>query len=221
LYERGLQNLRTSLNQLRLKDWPVLIKEHEFVLIKDQAAYDLPDDFDRLIANTAWDRVEARPMTALSPAQWQEWKSGPVQAEVWKQFRFKHDEGQRKFFVNPTPSTTQCSYECRDGTKVRVGLVFEYVSKYPARKTASAGGTYLERPTSVTDEILLPETAVEADLKWRWLRSLNRPYADEKYEAEQVIETILAQSGTPGVLTAHGARDLPYPNIPETNVGLS
>lgn len=199
-------------------DWPVLVREHEFILTKNQAEYDLPSDFDRIIANTSWDRVDSRPVTALSPSQWQEWKSGLVQAEVWKQWRIKRHENTRKIVVNPTPSTTQCEYECRDGTKTRVGLAYEYISNAWATTTT---GDPISTLATQTDIILLPDDVVEADFKWRWLRSLGRSYADEKFEAEQLTAATFAQDGTPSTITAHGSRHLDMPNIPETNVGLT
>lgn len=120
--------------------------------------------------------------------------------------------------VNPTPSSTQCSYESRDGVQVRIGLVFEYISN---QWVEDASGNGLSTIAAETDVIRLPGDIVEAEFKWRWLRSLSRSYADERIEAEQLIDTTFAQDGTPSKLTAHGSRDLGMANIPETGVGLS
>jgi len=163
--------------------------------------------------------VESRPLTPLNAQQWQEWKSGLVQAEVWKQYRVKAVDGARKIFVNPTPSTTSCTFETKDGRIVQVGLVVEYYSNNWCENSAGKG---LAAPTAGTDVIRLPADLMEAELKWRWLRSLPRPYADEKFEAEQLCEQLLAQSGLPETLDAGlTTRGLSHPNIPETNVGLS
>lgn len=199
-------------------DWPVLVKEYEFNLVKNQSTYELPSDFSRIIPNTSWDRVESRPLTALNPQQWQEWKSGLVQAEVWKQWRIKHNDGERQIHINPTPSTTNCTYETRDGVQVRIGLVFEYISNQWAEDTS---GNPITTFSAETDVIRLPDDIVEAELKWRWLRSLSRAYADERLEAEALIAQTFAQDGTPSKLTAHGSQDLGMANIPETGVGLS
>lgn len=218
LHGRAAQILETSCKRLAKKDWPVLVKEFEFNLVKNQSTYELPDDFDRVIPNTSWDRVEARPVTALNASQWQEWKSGLVQAEVWKQWRIKHNDGERQIHINPTPSTTQCAYESRDGVQVRMGLVFEYISNNWVEDT---NGVALTTIAAETDVIRLPSDCVEAEFKWRWLRSLSRSYADERIEAEQLIEQTFGQDGTPSKLQAHGSRDLGFANIPETGVGLS
>lgn len=187
-------------------------------MVKNQPDYDLPEDYGRLVMDTGWDRVESRPLSVMTPQQWQEWKSGLVKAEVWKQYRIKSVEGERKIFINPTPKATSCTWECRDGAQVKLGLVVEYYSDYWAK---DAGGELIAEPDSGDDEIILPADVIEAELKWRWLRSLNRPYADEKVEAEQLIDTTLAQSAIPSTIAAHGRKRLPFPNIPETNVGIS
>ena len=216
---RALQLLKTAGRRLAKKPWPELIYEHEFFLKKNQPYYDLPDDYGYLIQGTGWDRVESRPLTPLNPQQWQEWKSGLVQAEVWKQYRVKAVDGQRKLYINPTPSTSSCTFECVDGKKVKVGLVVEYVSKYWCESSAGAGKAV---PTLGTDVIRLPDDLIEAELKWRWLRSLSRPYADEKIEAESLASQLIAQAGIPETLDAGlTTRGLSHPNIPETNVGLS
>jgi hypothetical protein len=98
-----------------------------------------------------------------------------------------------------------------------VGLAYEYYTKYAVMDT---NGDPKERITATTDTFLIPDAVLEADLKWRWLRTLGRQYLDEKMEAEEICETMLAQKGTPSKLVAHGNPTHDYPNIPETGVGL-
>jgi hypothetical protein len=216
---RGFQLLKTAGRRLAKKDWPELVYEYEFTLIKDQPYYDMPDDYGRLVQGTGWDRVESRPLTTLNAQQWQEWKSGLVQAEVWKQYRVKGVEGARKIFINPTPSTTGNTFELVDGVEVPVGMVVEYYSTHWCESSTGVGKA---TPTAGTDVIRIPSEQLEAELKWRWLRSLSRPFADEKIEAEALCEQLLAQSGIPETLDAGlTTRGLSHPNIPETNVGLS
>ena len=76
------------------------------------------------------------------------------------------------------------------------------------------------RLNTLTEEELW--NLIEAELKWRWLRSLSRPYADEKIEAESLANMLVAQSGIPETLDAGlTTSGLSHPNIPETNVGIS
>ena len=212
-----LQILNTAGKRLAKKPWPELLYEHEFQLKKNEPFYDLPDDFHRMVNDTLWDRVESRPVQHINAQQWQEWKSGLVTQQIIKQFRIKADEGDKKLYINPTPSATQCTFECRDGSKVKVGIAFEYYSTYWLENAAGNG---IADIAASTDVIRLPSDIVEAELKWRVLRSLSRPYTDEKVEAEMVINEALAQAGAAATLNASGRNSTRFPNIPETGVGL-
>jgi hypothetical protein len=154
----------------------------------------------------------------MNASEWQEWKSGLVKVAVWDQYRIKGVDGQRKIFINPTPTETACTFEVRDGKKVKIGFVVEYISKWWAETSTGQGIATL---SAGSDVIRLPEDIVEAEFKWRWLRSLSRPYADEKFEAEQLINMRLAQSDVLPRIKADGGGELPYPNIPETGVGFA
>ena len=203
--------------RLAKRDWPELLKEYEFFLAKNQPSYALPDDYGRLISKTGWDKAQSRPLTPISAQDWQEWKSGAVSPAIWKQYRIKAEDGDRRIFIHPTPTTTSCTFETRDGRKVKVGLVVEYYTKNWAETTSGSGISTLSAGTDVPK---IPSDVIEAELKWRWLRSLSRAYADEKFEAEQLISTSLAQSGVPTSLRADQGRHSRYPNIPETGIGL-
>ena len=197
--------------------WAVLTKEHEFVLVKDKPSYELPDDFSRFINGTMWDRVESRPMDYVGPQIWQEYKSGLVKTAIYKRWRIKGVEGAKELFVDPTPSATQCSYECRDGTKVRIGVAFEYLSSHFA---AAANGDTKADFTVDTDTFLLPDDLLELDLKWRWLNSLGQTYFEEKNEFDRALSIYKAQDGGTHRIQMDGGRTMRYPNIPETGVGL-
>ena len=71
---------RTAAELLSRNDWSVLQKEHTFTLVDGQEAYDLPDDFERVIPYTQWDRNnEWRVLGPFSPQDWQLIKSGLVE----------------------------------------------------------------------------------------------------------------------------------------------
>jgi hypothetical protein len=215
---RAFQLLKTAGKRLATKNWPELVYEHEFIPKKNQPYYDLPDDYDRLIPDTGWDRIDARPITPMNASEWQEWKSGLVKVAVWDQYRIKAVDGARKIFINPTPTETACTFQTVDGKQVKIGFVVEYISKHWCETSAGAG---LAAPTAGTDVIRLPEDIIEAELKWRWLRSLSRSYADEKLEAEQLISLRFAHADVLPRIKADGGGELPYPNIPETGIGIA
>lgn len=197
--------------------WTVLTKEYEFILVKDQPNYDLPADFSRFINGTMWDRIESRPMDNVGPQIWQEFKSGLIKTAIYKRWRVKANEGTKEIYIDPTPSSTQCEYECRDGTKVRLGCVFEYISNQYAQ---SAAGNPQSTFSADTDTFLLPDSLLELSVKWRWLNALNQTYIEEKAEFDRALGILKAQDGGAHKIQLDGGRTMRYPNIPETGVGL-
>jgi hypothetical protein len=196
----------------------VLQQEHEFYLIKNQSSYELPSDFGFFLNKTMWDRVESRPMGLVSPQVWQEFKSGLIQSSVYKRWRVKANDGTKEIFIDPTPTATQCVYECRDGSKVKVGAAFEYISKYTVNDTS---GVPKELFTVDTDTFRIDDNLLELEFKWRWLNALGQTYHEEKAEAERYHGILKAQDGGAPTVTADNGSSYRYPNIPETGIGLS
>lgn len=195
----------------------MLTKEHEFTLVKNQPSYELPSDFSRFINGTLWDRVDSRPVTPVSPQVWQEFKSGLISAEIYKRWRVKANDQSKEIFIDPTPSQTQCTFECVDGNKVKVGLAFEYISNAWAR---GADGTKKETFSLDTDLFILPDSLLELSLKWRWLNSLSQTYTEEKAEFVRALSIAKAQDGGASKIIMDGGDNFRYPNIPETGIGL-
>lgn len=195
----------------------MLTKEHEFILVKDTPSYDLPDDFSRFVNGTMWDRVESRPMDNVGPQVWQEFKSGLVKTAIYKRWRIKGVEGAKELFVDPTPTATQCEYECRDGTKVRIGVAYEYISNEWA---LDANGDGQSTFTADTNTFVLPDDLLELSTKWRWLNALGQSYLEEKAEFDRALGIAKAQDGGAHKIQLDGGRNMRYPNIPETGVGL-
>jgi len=177
----------------------------------------LPSDFSRFINNTLWDRVAARPVAQVSPQVWQEFKSGLVRTAIYKRWRVKANEGTKELFIDPTPTTTQCTFECRDGTKVKIGLVYEYISDEWARSSAGA----VQKTFSADgDTFILPDTLLELSIRWRWLSALSQTYIEEKAEFDRALGIAKSQDGGTSNIRMDGGRSFRHPNIPETGIGL-
>ena len=156
-------------------------------------------------------------MDNVGPQIWQEFKSGLIKTAIYKRWRVKANEGTKEIYIDPTPSSTQCEYECRDGTKVRLGCVFEYISNQYAQ---SAAGNPQSTFSADTDTFLLPDSLLELSVKWRWLNALNQTYIEEKAEFDRALGILKAQDGGANKIQLDGGRTMRYPNIPETGVGL-
>lgn len=123
----------------RFCDWPRLRKEFPITLVDSEADYALPDDFDRFLDGTAWDRSNNwRLIGSLNPNEWQIERSGIVSSGVRKRFTVK-GSADKKIFLSPTPGASDAGDT----------LVFEYMScnwlrpKTWVTGTSYAAGTYI------------------------------------------------------------------------------
>ena len=164
-----------------------------------------------------WDRVDSRPIWSVSPQVWQESKSGLITSEIFKRWRIKAYEQSKQIFIDPTPTSNQCTFEYRDGVKVKVGIAFEYISDEWAQSTAGVAKSDF---TVDTDTFILDDDLLELSLKWRWLNSLAQSYTEEKVEYVKALGIAKAQDGGAPKIHMDGGLDYRYPNIPETGIGL-
>lgn len=206
------QSAGKSLARRRNKNggWVDMIKEHTFVTVADQADYDFPSDYSRVLTDSLWDRANYWEMRGpLSPSQWQTYKSSVLGSSVAlrRRFRIRDVSGTRKFSIDPTPATA-------DET-----LVFEYVSK---NWCESSGGTGQSAWAADADVGIIDEWLLELETKWRVLNRLGMMYQEEKSEAENEIAQALAADGGSGVLSITPSPSmhlLDNGNIPDTGYG--
>jgi len=214
-----LQVAKRAANRLAEEyPWSILTKENEFILVKNQPSYELPSDFSRFINGTMWDRADSRPVNQASPQVWAEFKSGLINTSLNKRWRIKANAGSKELFIDPTPTTTQCTFENRDGVRVKVGVAYDYLSTQWARSSADAVQTTF---SADGDTFLLPDTLLELSMKWRWLSALSQTYIEEKAEFDRALSISKAQDGGASNIRTDGGATFRFPNIPETGVGLT
>lgn len=189
--------------------WAELQREHTFSTADGTAEYSLPDDFDRFIDDTAWDRANYWEMRGpLSPQDWQEVKSGLTQtAALRRRWRVKRAaSGSAKvFFVDPTPSSVDT-------------LVFEYISSGWCRNAAD--DTYYSRWNADTDEPLLDAEVMTKGVVWRWKAGRGLEYAIDLAEYEGMRDERAASSSGSKILPIGTTRlVLPDGIVPETGFG--
>lgn len=165
-----------GLSLLRERDWSYLQKEHTLTTSAGDSTYDLPADYDRLIAETAWNRTKRLPLAgALTPPEWQYLEGRATGLTLTVLFRIK----DRQIQLYPDSNTPA------DHT-----LAFEYISRYWVQATGQTTGTKTA-PTANTDTILFEPALVRAALARRFLRETNQDstsadadYADALHAAK-------------------------------------
>lgn len=144
--------------------------------------YDLPDDFDRYIGQTWWDRTNHwRLIGPDSPQMDQYLRSGIFATGPrvrWRQIgRFP---AVWRIWPPPTSQTTPDA------------LVFEYVSKYWVKKL---DGTFANSMTLDTDEPTLDPQAMILGLKWRYWQAKGMTYGSMQQEYLDYVSQLTARDG--------------------------
>lgn len=186
--------------------WTVLVLEEEFVTVASQDTYVLPNDFDRILADTAWDRTNFwRLRGQLTPREWQARKSTLVaQTDIRRAWRITPVFGAKNFTIDPVPASSGET------------LVYNYITTLWALSSGGSGQTKYLADTDVTR---IPEDLVELQLIWRLLQSHGQPYLDQRAEAESELTQAIADDRAADWTTVGRNRALTFVNLPEGGYG--
>ena len=189
--------------------WSVLVTEHEFQTQNNVEEYALPDDYQRMINNTAWDRNQYWQIRGgITPQQWQVIRSGLYQtARLSSNFRLKAstDKKKRAFYLDPIPTSERT-------------LVFEYYRKL----WLFDNGNFYERPEGDTNNVLFDEELMTQGVRWRWRQARDLPYAALLAEYKDYRDKLISQDRAPPTLSVNEQPwRLPLGNIPDTGFGIT
>lgn len=199
----GIYNEAGSL--IMTHDWSALRKEQVFNLLGSEESYTLSsiigdNDFMRLVENTFWDRDNDRRIFGVSPQEWQLIKSDVTAATDFDR-RVILRGGKLHF--EPVPSST-------------VEVAFEYISN---KWCESAAGVEQSSWQADTDVFKLDEHLLFLGTRFRYLRSIGAPYAEEQKE---YLDEVMVAASTDRVpmRTRIGAPFVDeHPNIPDSGYG--
>ena len=190
------QAVKTSITDLaRNYQWQELQKEYTFSSVVNQAGYNLPSDFDRLIDNTFWNATQNWAMIGgLTPESWRVLKNSLItQAETVEYYRIRGNQ----IIIHRTPSVVE-------------NYVFEYISKNIVKSASDVEQTGFLADTDIT---VIDEYLVRLDTTWRWLKNNGRSYAEEKNIAEKAIAERIKANGSRGTITAKPIIEIYNSNI--------
>lgn len=184
-------------------DWQCMRRQKTFTTTADPEQLGaVPDDWDRFIANSFFNRTTLRQMFGpITPQRWQAIQVYPQFVGVYLAFI----QRDNKFLITPTPPADQT-------------IAYEYVTKNWA--LAADGVTEKSEFTADTDTTILPsgERLIELGTRWRWLKAKGMPYAEDLKTYEMQKEQVQARDGGNTQINTGGD---PYynwrANIPEGN----
>jgi hypothetical protein len=181
--------------------WQAITKEKTFTsTAAETQANAIPDDFDRFVDETFYNRSQARgvqgPLTAI---EWQFNKS-VVASTIIQAFRQRGNS----ILITPTPTEGET-------------LAYEYVSRNWCQSNASVEQSAW---ASDTDTGLLDEELMTLGLVWRWQKAKGLDYAESfrTYEM-QVAQVITRDGGKPrlNVGRTNSIRNARAPYVPDGN----
>lgn len=175
-----------------------------------QAAYPLPSDFERPIDGTFWDRSRFWQMRgALSPQQWQLYKSSVLgtSATIQRRYRIMNVADTLYLAIDPVPTD--------NGSE----LVFEYVSNAWCQSAANPPVRQTQWLAD-TDTGILDEFLIRKGVTWRVLERLGMSYDSAQAEYEELCDKAVAHdAGTQVLDMVHSAGLVlvgPW-NVPDSN----
>lgn len=194
----------------REHNWPHLntTTPYTFPTVVAQQAYDLPDDFEKIITDTTYDTSDDyRLIGGVSPAEWQ-WVNVNGGLMDGARFIVQGYGANRKMVLTPAPTSVNT-------------IAYFYKSSFLAADNAGvAKATF----TADDDTTKVPEDLVQMEFKWRYLKQRGLDYGEEYREAKEAAERIYAESKNSPTITLAGGRvsDL-YPltsgYVPDTGYG--
>jgi len=190
---------RLGNDLVREYEWQQLTVVANITTVSGQVRYQLPNDWNRQIPQTEWNRSTHWPMIGpLSSQSWETFKGSYVSACVETLFRI---QGGDVVLLNAPP----------DGET----LAFEYISK---NWVVGPSGEHYNRFLSDEDTFLFDENLMKEGLKLRWRKAKGLPYDDEDYK--RLLEACKGQNKSAPALrlsSTLGRRFLNNCNIPDGN----
>ena len=200
--------LNDCLDELAsLREWPHLMQEHTItVALGDTGEYPFPDDYDRMVEQTAWSKTDAIPLGGpVSPQIWQQFKNSDFTSNFYIYFREEEDH----FWTWPQPP--------------QVGKVINF--KYASRRFVlriAGGGDYSDTAVAAGDVIRFDGLMVSRLLKLRFLEARGFDTAAAENQFNQIFDARAGQSINAPILNLAyrpTLRLISVANIPESGYG--
>lgn len=171
---------------LKVKEWPVLVKEVSFTGTGTDTLFSLPDDFDRFVNHSGWRRADQTPMRPITSSEWQWLKAWSSTLAFEVQYRL--NGGRVQFHTAPALGAV---------------LYSDYVSSY---WVASSGSSIADssQPAAAGDTVMLDPLMVMRLLKFKFLDAKGLPGAALAQEEYRVAFEAAAGSAPSPVLSLNG-----------------
>ncbi len=179
-------------------DWQIMRKQYLFTTIAQPEQSDpVPQDFDRFIANSFFNRTTRRNVIGpITPQQWQSIQAQPQLNRVFLAFIQRNG----RFLITPTPPANE-------------EIAYEYITKdwcYNASTLEGQSDYVLDSDTSYLDEKL-----IVLGVRWRFLKSKGLDYAEDfRTYQTQVTQKQARDGGNTEISSTGDSGYILSPNLP-------
>lgn len=187
-------------------NWEQLQKEFTIVTANgDSGTYELPDDFDHMTDQTAWNKTARLPVAGpLSPQDWAAATSLPIVPVTYISFRLS--AGDIDLFPSPPPEDME--------------LTWWYISRQWVQE---AGGQYSDKASASSDLVLFDPILMVKFLKVKYLSVKGHDIAVASRDFDMTFMSLTGQDKGARVLNAGRSYGYPYlgcRNVPHYGYGL-
>lgn len=179
-----LRSLLSLANQegrdlARRHAWQRLTKEKTFTTVATEAQTNaLPDDFDRFVPETFYNRTKARPVEGPLTAQEYADYKGRLSTWAFEKFRLRGND----ILILPTPAAGET-------------MAYEYVSLWWAALASDTTTGVADEFENDSDEPLLDSEAVTLGVSWRFLRARGLDYSEPFAQYENAVAQLIGRDG--------------------------
>lgn len=185
--------------------WEMLSRTYEITTVPAQAAYDLPEDFDRFEADSQWNQTTRLPAVGpLASYEWEMLRARQVSGTTFTML-FRMEEDQVVFYETPSEVQT---------------IAMPYIGKGWVR--SNDGQTYRDQIEASDDFVLFDEVLFKMALKLKFREAKGFDTTADAINFNRNLEKAKAKD-TPGRTLSLGQSGsfpyLGYINIPDTGYG--
>lgn len=159
---------------------PQLKKKYSFATVAARSKYLLPADYYAALPDTQWNETTDRRL--IGPVTDADMTGKKIASE-----NVTSDYAYRIYGPDLNPASALGQFEIDPVPSGVETLSFEYITKYLFVDVATYA-VFSEAITLDTDLSLIDEELLIADFKWRYLRAKKKDYAQEKADADDLLD---------------------------------
>lgn len=184
-----LSLMNVACENLALRNWPVMYREHTFNTADGTSEYSLPSDFKRAIANAVYNQDSYNRLRGQHSPE--NWYYNVINGNFLNSQSYRVASLPTKIKLLPTPTAVD-------------SILFPYMSTTVAEQ---ADGDDISAVTTDTDVPVFDAHLIKLDMVWRYRHQRGFPYNADRSDAIDAIDRVYAQALNAPIVNFGGSAD--------------